>query len=71
MNASPADTVILIDLDGTIIPDQEAFRDAATTVLNVHLSGHRPGDRDPVDDLLTQALGPTGASLGGVCARLV
>jgi FMN phosphatase YigB (HAD superfamily) len=51
------DTVILIDLDGTIIPDQEAFREAATAVLNVHLASARPpvGGRAPVDELLARA----------------
>jgi FMN phosphatase YigB (HAD superfamily) len=47
--------VILIDLDGTIIPDQEAFRDAAAAVLDTHLRSPRVGDREPVEELLARA----------------
>ena len=48
------DTVIVLDLDGTLIPDQEAFRTAATAVLQAHLPDLDP-TLDPVADLLDRA----------------
>lgn len=51
---SRPNTVVVLDLDGTIIPDQDAFRPAAAAVLDAHLPGHDPA-RDLVQELLTRA----------------
>jgi FMN phosphatase YigB (HAD superfamily) len=48
------DSVVILDLDDTIIPDQDAFRSAATTVLQAHLPGLDPS-LDPVTELLQHA----------------
>lgn len=49
--------VVVLDLDGTIIPDESAFRAAASTVLDAHLTGQVPVDpgRDLVGELLIRA----------------
>jgi FMN phosphatase YigB (HAD superfamily) len=50
-------TVVMIDLDETLIPDREAFRAAAAAVLDSHLKPRQrvTGERDVVDELLTRA----------------
>jgi FMN phosphatase YigB (HAD superfamily) len=50
-------TVVILDLDGTLIPDRNSFREAAATVLNTHLAGQQPPDphNDPVQQLLYRA----------------
>jgi FMN phosphatase YigB (HAD superfamily) len=50
-------TVVILDLDGTVIPDQEAFRDAAEAVLAIHLPRRKPVEpaADQVGELLVRA----------------
>ena len=49
-------TVVVLDLDGTLIPDEDAFAAAAAEVLTAHLIGQeRHPDRDPVRELRIQA----------------